>query len=504
MDPAPAFVAIDLGAESGRVVVGRLERGVVRLEEAGRFANRPVELPDGLHWNTLQLFRQSLKWVGVAGRSRPIRGIAVDAWGVDYGLLDEDHRLLGLPFHYRDRRTEGQMERAADLMPAREAYAITGIRPMPINTSCQLLAEEGSPALSAAHRIALIPDLIAYWLCGVPANERTAASTTGLLDARTGEWAHDVVDRLGLPGRLFSDTVEPGTVLGPLLETHAETLGLPEGIPVVATAAHDTAAAFAGVPSSGPGAAVLSSGTWSLLGLQMDGPVLSEAARAAGLSNERGVFGTTRLLRNVMGLWLVQQCRAAWSTGNPATGYDELVRLAAAANGPTALFDPDDPSLGYPGDMPTRIETLIRKTGQPVPQDRGAMIRSIFFSLACAYRSVLEELERLTTRTIGSVQVVGGGSRNELLCQLTADITRREIIAGPAEASALGNILMQAAALGYISGEKEMREVARASVSVRRYLPRTGTGEADEMYQRFLGVAPTARTAAAERSWRHK
>jgi rhamnulokinase len=322
------------------------------------------------------------------------------------------------------------------------------------------------------------------------ANERTVASTTGLLDARSGLWAHDVIDRLGLPDRIFCDSglVDPGTVLGPLAATHATALHLPEGVPVIATAAHDTAAAFAGVPLSVPGAAVLSSGTWSLLGVEVDAPVLSEEARLAGLSNERGVFGKVRLLRNVMGLWLLQQCRAAWGEGESPPSYDELVSLAAAVEGETPLFDPDDPSLAYPGDMPTKIEAMIKAGGQLGPEGRGSLVRSIFVSLACKYRLVIEDLERCSGRSIGAIHVVGGGARNKLLCQLTADITRREVIAGPAEASALGNILVQAAALGHISGEEEMREVARASVSVDRYLPTADQRTCDTTYERFLKV----------------
>jgi rhamnulokinase len=488
MNAAPAFVAIDLGAESGRVVAGQLDHGVVHLEEVSRFPNRPEQLPDGLHWNILELFRRSLEGVRLAGQAHSVRGIGVDTWGVDYGLLDERHRLLGLPFHYRDRRTESQVDRAADRLPNSRAYETTGIRSMPINTVYQLLAEDRSTALETAHRIALIPDLLNYWLCGVLANERTAASTTGLLDARSGTWAHDIIDSLGLPDRIFSDSglVDPGTVLGPLLTAHTTALRLPYEVPVIATAAHDTAAAFAGVPSTGPGAAVLASGTWSLLGLEVGTPVLSEAARAADLSNERGVFGTVRLLRNVMGLWLVQQCRAAWADETSPLGYDELVRLAASTEGESPLFDPDDPSLSHPGDMPARIEALIKGSGQPAPRDRGALVRSIFASLACKYRLVLEDLERVSEGTIETVHVVGGGSRNRLLCQLTADITRREVIAGPAEASALGNVLVQGAALGHISGADEMKEIARASVSVDRYLPAADGRTWDATYERFL------------------
>lgn len=475
MSMVPTFVAVDLGAESGRVAAGRLEGGVVTMEEVSRFANRPEQLPDGLHWDILELFRRSLTGIGLAGKTHRVHGIAVDSWGVDYGLLDQNYKLLGLPFHYRDRRTDGLIERAADRLSKVRAYEVTGIRPMQINTLYQLLAEDGSPNLRAARRIALIPDLLNFWLCGVAANERTVASTTGLLDARSGLWAYDIIDSLGLPKRIFSALVEPGTVLGPLSAAHATALHLPDDTPVIATAAHDTAAAFAGVPSSGSGAAVLASGTWSLLGLEVDVPVLSEAARAADLSNERGVFGTVRLLRNVMGLWLLQQCRAAWDDATSPLDYEGLVHLAASADGEPLLFDPDHPSLSYPGEMPAKIEALISGSGQPSPESGGSLIRSIFVSLGCKYRLVLEDLEGCCGRSIARIHVVGGGARNKLLCQLTADITRREVIAGPVEASALGNVLVQAVALGYLSGEDEMREVARASVSVERYSPRPTT-----------------------------
>jgi rhamnulokinase len=481
-----AFVAIDLGAESGRVVLGRFAGGVVKLEEVSRFANRPEQMPNGMHWNLAELYRQSLAGIGLAGQAHRIHGIAVDSWGVDYGLLDESLTLLGPPFHYRDRRTEGMADRAAARLPEELMYQITGIRSMPINTVYQLLAEETSSTLRAAHRLALVPDLFNFWLCGIVANERTVASTTGLLDAKSGLWAAGIIDRLGLPARIFGDLVDSGTVLAPLLATHATALGLPEGVPVIATAAHDTAAAFAGVPLSAPGAAVLASGTWSLLGLEVDAPVLTEEARLADLSNERGVFGKVRLLRNVMGLWLLQQCRAAWGEVASPPSYDELESLAALAEGETPLFDPDDPSLSYPGDLPARIEALIQESGQPSPASRGGLVRSILVSLACKYRLVIEDLERCSGRTIGVIHLVGGGTRNQLLCRLTADITRREVIAGPAEASALGNVLMQALSLGYLTGGEEMREVARASVTVERYTPAKDQGACDETYERFL------------------
>jgi rhamnulokinase len=488
MKAEPAFVAIDLGAESGRVVVGRLGDGAVRLDEVSRFANLPLQLPDGLHWDVHELFRQTLAGVGRAAQAQRIESVAVDAWGVDYGLLDEDRQLLGQPFHYRDHRTEGLIDRAAFRVSPARAYAATGIRPMQINTVYQLLAEELSPAFQAARHLALIPDLLNFWLCGVLANERTAASTTGLLDARSGLWARDVIESLGLPARIFSEIVDPGTILGPVLPAHAAAGGLSGDVPVIATAAHDTAAAFAGVPADAPGAAILASGTWSLLGLEVNSPVLSEEAFTTGLSNEQGVFGTVRLLRSVMGLWLLQQCRATWGNNASLPGYDELESLAGSADAEPPLFDPDDPSLSYPGEMPAKIEALLRAAGQPIPTSKGALTRSILVSLACKYRLVIEGLERCSGKSITKIHVVGGGARNKLLCRLTADITRREVIAGPAEASALGNVLMQAAALRYISGADEMRRIARASVTVARYLPVSEDHHADTTYERFLYV----------------
>ncbi len=470
MTLVPTFVAVDLGAESGRVVIGKLDRGAISLEEAVRFPNRAVTLPDGLHWDICGLLRGGLAGLELATREHDICSIAVDSWGVDYGLLDEGGRLLGAPYHYRDHRTDGVSDRVAGDMSDARAYETTGIRQMSFNTVYQLLAEQGSAALIGAHRIALIPDLLAFWLSGVLANEGTAASTTGLVDARTGGWARDLIEALKLPAPIFGDLVESGTVLGPLLPAHRDALGLSDEIDVVATAGHDTAAAFAGAPLRDASTAVLSSGTWSLLGLESGGPVLTEAAQRADLSNERGVFGTTRLLRNVMGLWLLQQCRATWTEQGSAPDYAGLARLAEASADEPALFDPDHPSLVYPGDMPARIEKLVRESGQAVPSDRGAMVRSIFVSLACKYRMVLELLERVASKSIGTIHVVGGGSRNELLCRLTADITGREVLAGPGEASALGNILMQACAVGHVSTFEEMREISRASFPPVRIL----------------------------------
>jgi rhamnulokinase len=423
------YAAIDLGASSGRVVIGRLADGVMSLEERHRFPNRPVRLPDGLHWNLLHLFTEALE----ALRGRSFDGVGVDTWGVDYALLDSRNRVLGLPFHYRDERTEG----ASGI----GGYEITGIQDMPINTVYQLLADE---RVHDAHAIALVPDLLAYWLSGELANERTNASTTGLLDARTGEWALPLIERIGLPARPFGALVEPGTCLGRGLEIDA---------PVYTVASHDTASAFAATPVTD--GAILSSGTWSLLGLELPGPVFSDES----LTNERGVDGTIRLLKNVMGLWLEQECARVWDAS-----FEELQREARDATG--EIFDVDDERFLRGGDMPALIAEAVGRE-----LSRGETVRSIYVSLARRYRDVLERLEVASGRSVRTIHVIGGGARNELLCQLTADATGREVLAGPVEATALGNVLVQARGAGELGSLSDMRAVSAASFAPVHYEP---------------------------------
>ena len=483
-----AYAAVDLGATSGRVLVGRLANGRVVLREAHRFPNRPVELPDGLRWNLLHLFTEALDGLRAAAAAGPLAGVGVDSWGVDYALLDGRGRVLGLPFHYRDSRTAGMVERAFGRMPAQDLYARTGIQTLPINTVFQLLADEGSAALEAAERFALVPDLLALWLSGELANEATAASTTGLLDAGSGKWALDVVERLGLPRRLFADVVEPGTPLGPLLPAHAEHLGGAAAPTVYAVAGHDTAAAFAGAPLADEHAAVLSSGTWSLLGLELPAPVLADAAREANLTNERGLEGTTRLLKNVMGMWLLEESRRTWARTGHELGYEELFRLAEVHAGETALFDPDEEAFLAPGDMPARIAAACERTGQPAPADPGALTRSILLSLACKYRWTLERLEAVTGREVRRIHVIGGGARSRLLCRMTADLTGRELLAGPVEATALGNVLCQARGAGVLGSLEELRAVAAASASPEPHEPSGDREGAEATYRRFLDL----------------
>lgn len=472
-----AYAAVDLGADSGRVMIGRLDDSGLTLEPLHRFPNTPVVLPDGLHWNLLGLFAQVLDGLGAAAaHAGSLRGVGIDAWGVDYALLDSDRRVLGIPYHYRDRRTDGAVARVEARISRAELYAVTGIQTMPINTVFQLLAEDTEAGLSLADRIALVPDLVGMWLCGELVNEATIASTTGLLDARTGHWARDTIARLGLPARLFTvDPVDPGVTLGRVLLAHPVA-----GVDVHVVAAHDTASAFIAAPVAGAGAAILSSGTWSLLGVERSQPLLSDTACAFNLSNERGIDGSTRLLTNVVGLWLLQECQRAWRS----YPYDELERLAAAAEPhEVPLFDPDHASLLAPGGMPARIAELCRASDQAAPDSPGELVLAILVSLACKYRLVLERLERATGEDVSVVHVIGGGARNALLCRLTADVLGRPVVAGPVEATALGNVLLQARATGELGSLAEMRAVARASADPATYEPRASL---DDVYARFL------------------
>jgi rhamnulokinase len=450
------------------VVRGRFDGERVTLEVAHRFENRPVRLPDGLRWNLLELFTEAL--AGLRAIRAPLRGVAVDTWGVDYALLDGGGRVLGLPFHYRDARTEGMVARAHARVGAKDLYDVTGIQTMPINTVFQLLADANA---ARAQRIALVGDLLSFWLCGELVNEVTNASTTGLLDARAGTWARGLIEQLGLPAAPFAaDPVEAGTTLGPMLAHHELA------VDVHVVASHDTASAFVAAPVRGENAAILSSGTWSLLGLELGAPVLTDRARECNLTNERGVDGTIRLLRNVMGLWLVQECHRHWDAS-----YEELHALAGRARPDVPLFDPDDERFLRPGDMPARIAAACTERGQPAPEGRGEIVRSALTSLACKYRLVLDRLELVTGREVDVVHVIGGGARNELLCRMTADLLGRPVLAGPVEATALGNVLMQARAVGELGRLAELRAVATASADPVVYEP---SGDGDEIYERFL------------------
>lgn len=485
-------LAIDFGAESGRGVLGRFDGERVALQEVHRFPNDPVRLPDGLHWDALRLFAETTTALGKAATATDGRlaSVGVDAWGVDYGLLDRDGALLGAPYHYRDPRTTGMVDLAARLVPPAELYGVTGIQTMPINTLYQLLAARAAPALSVAETLLLIPDLLGYWLSGERRAEATVASTSQLYDAVRGDWAYGLIERLGLPARLFPAIVAPGSDLGRLLPAVAEDAGLPR-LPVVAVASHDTASAVAAVPAEGGDWAYISSGTWSLVGVELPGPVLTPGAMAANFTNEAGLGGTVRFLKNVMGLWLVQECRRAWARAGADHDYADLVALAAAAPPFGSVIDPDDPSLLSHGDMPARIRALCVAGGQAAPDGPGAVVRCALESLALKYRGVLDRLEAVAGRRIAVVHVVGGGARNALLCRMTADATGRTVLGGPVEATALGNVLVQALARGHLGSPAEIRAVVRRSVAVERYDPNPADAPRwDEAHDRLSGRQP--------------
>ncbi len=465
-------------------MLGRLQGDSLELEIVRRFANDPVELPGGLHWNMLQLFSQSVIGLRRAASIAPLDGIGVDSWGVDYALLDEAKRVLALPYHYRDGRTAGMVEDVHARVPRSELYARTGIQTMPINTVFQLAAERGGAAARGAQHIAMIGDLIGLWLTGELRNEVTNASTSGLLDARSGTWARDLIERIGLPMAPFEGPLyEPGERLGPVLEVHRGVAG----VPVFTVASHDTASAFVAAPVESRNAAILSSGTWSLLGLEINEPLLDGLAAGFNLTNERGIDGTIRLLRNVMGLWLLQECRRRWELDGRELDYDAMGRLAAThALEEVALFDPDEDSLLAPGDMPGRIAGLCNSGDQSVPIEPGQFVSSILVSLACKYRFVLDRLRLVTERTVDVIHVIGGGSRNEPLCQLIADVCATPVLAGPVEATAMGNVLVQARAAGALDTLKEMRALAGNSTQMIRYEPSAQLAAAAATYERFL------------------
>ncbi|MQA04691.1 MAG: rhamnulokinase [Streptosporangiales bacterium] len=462
-------VAVDLGASNARVVLGRVGRDRVRLDEVLRVPNRPVRRDGTLCWDLPGLYAGVLDGLRTTARWGDVDGVGVDSWGVDYGLLDADGHLLGDVVHYRDDRTGGRIDQVAAVVPPDEHYGRTGIQFMPINTVYQLTAERAGDRLGDAHTMLLVPDLVGYWLAGHRGVEITNASTTALLDADTGDWCWPLIDRLGLPRRVFPALRQPGSRIGGIRPALAADLGLADGVELLAVGSHDTASAVAAVPAVDERFAYISCGTWSLVGVELTAPVRNAASLAANFTNERGVDGTTRYLRNVMGLWLLQECLAHW----PGSELESLLRAAADEPAFAAVVDADDPAFLPPGDMPARIGDACRRTGVQVPATPAATTRCVLDSLALAHRRAVHDALRLSGRDIDVVHVVGGGARNALLCQLTADACDRPVVAGPVEATALGNVLVQAAALGVGGrGLGELRRLVVGSEHTTRYEPR--------------------------------
>jgi len=477
------FLAFDLGAESGRAVLAHLHSGVLTTEEVHRFANEPVEYGGSLHWDAPRLWLEMRR--ALAGlEETELSGVGVDAWGVDYALLGERGELLQNPYHYRDRRTQDAMQEAFRLVPREEIYSETGIQFMPINTLYQLVAakRDTPQALLAAKQLLTIPDLFHYWMTGNAVCEFTNATTTQLVNPRTRRWATGLMDRLHIPSSLPAPIVEPGTTIGTLLPGIARTSSL-AGTPVIAPASHDTGSAVAAI-SARDGTAFLSSGTWSLLGTELDAPVISAAALRLNFTNEGGVCGTTRLLKNVMGLWMLQCCRQSWTGQGQVYDYRELMELANREVAFRHLVDPDDESFLRPADMPAALDQFCARTHQPAPATPGAYVRAILESLAFKYRAVLHNLELVSGQRIEQIRVIGGGSKNRLLNQFTADATARKVLAGPAEATALGNVAVQILATGGASSLREVRAIVDRSFSTEVFEP-VETDKWDKEAERF-------------------
>lgn len=479
------YLAFDLGAESGRAVVGSLGGKKLVLEEIHRFPNGPVAVHGHLHWDALRLFEEVRRSIQVcAQRHRTIEGIGVNTWGLDFALLDRGGELLANPYCYRDPRTSGMMERVDRILPRERLFDLTGIQFMPLNSLYQLYATslERPALLDAAATFLMMPDLINYWLTGRKACEVTDASTTQFFEARPRTWSKTIFDALDLPLRILPELLKPGTTVGPLLPSVSDAFA---GVPVIAPASHDTASAAGAVPVRTTDSVFLSSGTWSALGAEIAEPAITPESLRLNFTNECALESRYLFRKNIMGLWLLQECRRTWAEEGTALEYDELIRMATRARPFGPVVEPDHESFLLPGDMPKRIVEFCRSTGQEPPQSRDAMVRSILESLALKYRWVLERLEEVLGIRAGLIHVVGGGSRNALLCQLTADATHRPVEAGPDEAATIGNVIVQAIARGHLRSLAEGREIIRASYLLAHYEPVGGAGW-DEHYARFL------------------
>ena len=485
--PGEQYLAFDLGAESGRAILGTLCDDRVALEEMHRFANGPVQVRDSLYWDPLRLWQEMKQGLArVAGQhGRDLRGIAVDTWGVDFALVDARGELLGLPYHYRDKRTDGMLAEVLQQVPALELYQQVGSAHFSISTLCQLLAmrRQGSPALDTAHRLLMMADLFNFWLSGRQATEATAAGTTQFYDPSAAPGGCDLLARLGLPPALPGELAPSASILGPLLPSVAAEVGLP-AVPVLVPACHDTPCAFAAAPAETPDYTAISCGTWSVVGSELDEPLLTEEAMNAGYLNEAAAGGKVLLALNSIGLWPLQECRREWRSQGHDWSYADLTEMAAAAPPFTAIVNPDAGDFMRVGDMTAKIAAYCRRTGQPPPPDPASTVRSLLEGLALRYRRSIADLDRLTGRQTRVVHLFGGGARNRLLCQFTADATGCPVVAGPDEATATANVLLQALATGSLGSIAEVRQVVRRSYDLVAYEPRPSSPW-DDAYDRF-------------------
>ena len=483
------FVAVDLGAESGRVLAGKLSEGRFELEEIHRFPNGPVRIGDHIYWDVLRLWTEVKNGLALAVQKygSQVVSVGVDTWGVDYALLDPNDELVGNPYHYRDKRTEGMFEVAFQKVPRDEIYRRTGIQFMRLNTLYQLLSMvvQKSPQLKIAKTFLMMPDLFHFWLSGEKVNEFTEATTTQFYDPHKGDWAKSMLRKLGIPTRILNCPIVPaGTVLGELRQHVADEVRATHQIKVVAPASHDTASAVAATPLSDENAVYISSGTWSLVGMEIREPIITDKSLAFNFTNEGGVYGTFRFLRNVTGMWLIAECRRIWAREGNEFTYDQLTQMAAEAQPFKCFVDPDDPRFLAPENMLDAIRSFCRDTNQPEPETVGEFVRCCLEGLALKYRWVIERLEELTGKTVSTIHIVGGGSQNWLLNQFTADATGKLVQAGPVEATATGNALVQAIALGYLGSHAELREVVRNSFPLRTFEPKPDE-RWQQAYERF-------------------
>ena len=469
------ILAFDLGAGSGRAILGALDDGRLHIQELRRFSNAPLNIRGSYHWNVFGLFGEvieSLSACKAALADVPLGSIGFDTWGLDYALLAGDGTFLGLPYTYRDQRTEGMMEHFFSRVPARRIYELTGIQFMPINTLYQLsaFARNGSPILSCVNDLLFIPDIFNYLLTGEKRTEFTFATTSQLFNPWTMDWEDELFAALGVSRSIMQEVIPPGEIIGELSPAIGSQTGLGRAL-VVAPATHDTGSAIAATPAAGVDWAYISSGTWSLMGIETPQAICTDEARELNFTNEGGVEGTFRFLKNIMGFWLVQQCREAWKTKH-VYDYDELTALAGASPPFVTLIDPNWREFLNPSDMPEAIRQFCQRTSQPAPASVGATVRCILESLALEYRRVLDQLRQTAPHPIRAIHIIGGGSRNGPLCQFTANATGLPVLAGPAEATAVGNILIQALGLGYLGSLAEIRDIVRRSFEVETYTPR--------------------------------
>ena len=495
MTATAKFLAFDLGAESGRALAGLFDGETLRLVDVHRFATGGTRLLDTLHWDALRLFDEIKRGLGMAVSAHGTEwaGIGVDTWAVDFGLLGRDDALLGNPRHYRDHLNDGVMEAAFATVPRQAIYERTGIQFLQFNTLYQLLAlqKSHSPLLEHARTLLLMPDLFHFWLTGVKATEWSNATSTQMADPYTRAWATDLIGAFGLPRDILTDIIPSGTRIGVLRPDIARAAGCGL-LPVIAPGTHDTASAVVAVPAdttNGANWAYISSGTWSLVGIETNAPFITPLTLAADFTNEGGVCGTVRVLKNVMGLWLVQECRRAWARQGHDHSYTTLTEMAERAPAWGALIEPDDARFLAPDDMPAAIRAYCLHSGQTPPDGEGALVRCCLESLALKYRWVIERLEEASQRSIDVVHVVGGGSQNKLLCQLTADATQKRVVAGPVEATAIGNVLMQAIGTGHLDNLAQARAVVRRSFVLDTYTPDTASAQqVQQAYARFLAL----------------